>query len=87
MAARQSLVLLLNKTKNGLNNRRRSLAEVDKRSELDGENRPIYTQKSRVEGVIIACRVLKFNRKVPRITRRGRDHCMIIITYRILYHN
>ena len=32
-------------------------------------NRPIYTQKSRVEGVITACRVLKFNRKVRRKSR------------------
>ena len=51
------------KTKNGLNNRRRS---IDKRSELDCENRPIYTQNSRVEGVITACRVFKFSRKVPK---------------------
>jgi len=49
-----------------LNNRRSSFVKVDKRTELDCENRPIYTQKSRVEGVITACRVLKFIRKVPR---------------------
>jgi len=52
--------------KNGLNNQRSSLAEIDKRTELDCENRPIYTQKSHVEDVITACRVLKFNWKVPK---------------------
>jgi len=43
-AARQSFFSLLMQNQSGLNNRRRSLAEVDKRSELDFENRPLYTQ-------------------------------------------
>ena len=44
MAARQSFILLLMQNQSGLNNRRSSFAEIDKRTELDCENRPFYTQ-------------------------------------------
>jgi len=44
MAARQSFDLLLMQNQNVLNNRRSSFAEIDKRTELDCENRSLYTQ-------------------------------------------
>jgi len=43
-AVRQSFVLLLMQNQSGLNNRRSSFTEFDKRTELDCENRPLYTQ-------------------------------------------
>jgi len=36
--------LLLMQNQSGLNNRWSSFAEIDKRTELDCENRPLYTQ-------------------------------------------